>query len=129
MLTHEHLTARIIKAAFYVHNVLGPGHLEHVYQNALVIVLRREGLQVRTEVNVPVDFEGVNVGRCESDMIVEHVVVVENKATLGIMPGHEVRLGAYLNCSGFQLGLLLNFGPTRVEVKRVERTREERATG
>ncbi|MEK7467744.1 MAG: GxxExxY protein [Planctomycetota bacterium] len=87
-------------SAFYVHNVLGPGHLEHVPQNALVIVLRREGLQVRDGVNVPVDFEGFDVGRCEADLIVEHVVVVENKATLGIRPGHETRLGAYLNCSG-----------------------------
>jgi GxxExxY protein len=128
MLPHEPLTARIIGAAFHVYNVLGPGHLEHVYRNALALLLRREGLEVRTEVSVPVEFEGSGIGRCEADLMVEHIVVVETKAWRGIKPENETRLEAYLRSSGHELGLLLNFGPKRVEIKRIVETRIGRAT-
>ncbi len=129
MLSHEHLTSRIIGAAFQVHNALGPGHLEHVYRNALALVLREEGIQVRIEAELPVHFHGVKVGWCEADLIVESVVVVETKAREGILPGHEARLGAYMRSSGHEVGLLLNFGPIRVDVKRVVETRVGKRTG
>lgn len=129
MHTFEPLSFRIIGAAFKVHNALGPGHLEHVYRNALAIVLRREGLEVRIESRLVVHFDSIPVGHCEADLIVENKIVVETKAILSLLPGHEKRLGAYLRCSGFELGLLLNFGPVRVDVRRVMETREERKSG
>ncbi|MCC6740635.1 MAG: GxxExxY protein [Planctomycetia bacterium] len=129
MLPHEHLTSRIIGAAFRAHNTLGPGHLEHVYRNALALLLQEEGLHCRVEAELPVHFQGVKVGLCEADLVVESVVVVETKAREGILPGHEARLGAYLRCSGHELGLLVNFGPVRVEVKRVVETRVGKRTG
>jgi GxxExxY protein len=129
MLAFEELTSRIIGAAFRVHNTLGPGHLEHVYRNALALVLRREGLHVQVEAVLDVHFDDVKVGWCEADLIVERIVVVETKAREGILPGHEARLGAYLRSSGHELGLLLNFGPVRVDVKRVVETRVGRRTG
>ena len=129
MLPFEDLTSRIISAAFRVHNTLGPGHLEHVYRNALALVLKLEGLDVQIEVVLPVHWGNVQVGRCEADLIVEKIVVVETKTGVGILAGHEVRLGAYLRSSGHEIGLLLNFGPVRVEVKRVVETRMGRKTG
>ncbi|MCC6738409.1 MAG: GxxExxY protein [Planctomycetia bacterium] len=119
MLSHQDLTSRIIAGAFRVHNSLGPGHLEHVYQHALAHVLRREALDVRTEAALPVFFEGVRVGTCESDLIVNDLIVVETKAKDAILPGHEARLRAYLRASGYETGLVLNFGPARVDVRRV----------
>ena len=129
MLPHFSLTSRILGATFRVHNTLGPGYLEHVYQNALALLLRREELRIRLESRLPVMFEGIEVGYCESDLIVEEIIVVETKAMASILPGHEMRLRAYLKCSGFETGLLLNFGPTRVDVRRLTQTREERKSG
>lgn len=119
MLSHHALTSRIIAAAFHVHNSLKSGHLEHVYQHSLAVVLRREGMAVRTEATLPVWFEGVRVGVCEADLIVDDLIVVETKAKDAILPGHEARLRAYLRASGHETGLLLNFGPARVDVRRV----------
>lgn len=129
MLLHENLTSAVIGAAFRVHNALGPGHLEHVYRNALALTLRQAGLGLHLEKKLPVHFQGIEVGWCEADLIVEDLVVVETKALEGILPGHEARLGAYLRCSEYQLGLLVNFGPVRVDVKRVIETRRGKRTG
>ncbi|KAF0244935.1 MAG: hypothetical protein FD180_2085 [Planctomycetota bacterium] len=129
MNSFEPLSFRIIGAAYRVHNILGPGHLEHVYRNALAILLRQEGLKVEIESRLVVHFVGVVVGHCEADLLVEDQIVVETKAILAILPGHEVRLGAYLRSSGHEVGLLLNFGPVRVDVRRVVETREQSQSG
>jgi len=126
MPSFEPLSYRILGAAFRTHNALGPGHLENVYQNALAILLQREGMNVRSEVRLVVHFEGRPVGHCEADLIVDDQIVVETKAKDAILPAHEARLGAYLRCSGYQVGVVLNFGPVRVDIRRVDRTREEK---
>lgn len=123
------LSFRIIGAAFSAYKALGPGHLENVYRNAVAILLQREGLNVRMEVRLLVQFEGISVGHCEADLIVEDTLVVETKVKDAILPGHEARLGAYLRCSGYELGLVLNFGPKRVDVRRVVETRNNRRSG
>ncbi|MBI2920077.1 MAG: GxxExxY protein [Planctomycetes bacterium] len=126
---HLDLTSRIIAASFRVHNDLGPGHLEHVYQNALALVLRGEGLHVQVESVIDIHFEGSRVGICEADLIVEDLVVVETKVTESILPGHQFRLKAYLRSSPHETGLVVNFGPVRVEVRRVTITGKRRNSG
>ena len=126
---HLDLTSQIIAASFRVHNALGPGHLEHVYQNALALVLRREGLHVQVESVIPVHFEGTLVGSCLADLIVEDLVVVETKATESILPGHESRLHAYLRSGRHATGLIVNFGPVRVEIRRVTLAAKKRSSG
>lgn len=120
---HKELTARIIGASFRVRRALGPGFLEHVYRNALQLELGDGGLRSRKEVGLPVMHNGRLVGECFADLVVEELVVVETKAVEAIRPGHLFQLHAYLRCSGLETGLVLNFGPTRVDVKRVAATR------
>jgi len=129
MPTFEPLSYRIIGASYRAHNALGPGHLENVYRNTLSILLKREHLAVRIEDRLVVHFEGLAVGHCEADLIVEDQIIVETKAKDGILPGDEARLGAYLRCSWYGLGVVVNFGPVRVEVRRVVNSQGWRKSG
>lgn len=129
MLTHESLTSRIIAAAYRVHNDLGSGFLEHIYGNGLLHELRRDGLRVEPHPPVEVLHRGVVLGYCITDLLVEGFFVVEIKAQESILRGHLSQTRAYLRCSGKESGMVINFGPVKVEVRRVEngRKREERA--
>lgn len=129
MLLHESLTSRIIGAAFRVHNALGAGFLESVYRNAMVVELRSEGLTVQPEATLTVHYRGQPIGTCFADLLVENLVVVELKAKEGIRPGHEMQCLAYLRTSGHETGLVLNFGPVRVDVKRMINSRGVRKSG
>ena len=123
-MTFEHLTSRIIGAAFRIHNALGPGYLEHVYRNALALELEKEGFGVRIEVPIQVQYQGTVVSNCFADLIVERLVVVETKAKDALLPGHLSQLRAYLRSSGIEAGLALNFGPAKVDVKRADWSRK-----
>ena len=116
------LTERIIGCAMTVHRILGPGFLESVYQNALVHELRKAALAVDCERKIQVTYDGVVVGEFSADMLVEGVVLVENKAVHALAPTHEVQLVNYLTATGIEIGLLLNFGAERLEFKRKTRT-------
>lgn len=93
-----------------VHSELGPGLLESAYQACLAQELRNRGLTVRTEVPIPVIYEGtkVEVGY-RLDLLVEEVVIVEVKSMEAIAPIHEAQVLTYLRVSGKSLALLLNF--------------------
>src|SRR6185503_15811181 len=101
------LSSEVISAAFAVHNTIRPGHLEHVYQNALAVELANRGIRSTVESRLDIKYAGVVVGFCEADLIVERTLVVETKALDAILPGHLCRLRAYLRRSGYQLGLVL----------------------
>jgi GxxExxY protein len=116
------LTEKIIGCAMKVHNTLGPGFLESVYQRALTHELTKAGLHVECERSLTVAYDGIAVGEFSTDMLVEGTVLVENKATQTISPAHEVQLVNYLTATGIELGLLLNFGADRLEFKRKTRT-------
>ena len=79
-LEHEELTSKVIAAAIEVHRQLGPGFIESIYEHALVVELRNRGLKVEQQVEVPVEYEGVEVGRHRLDLFVEGTIVVELKA-------------------------------------------------
>lgn len=116
------LTEKIIGCAMAVHRTLGPGFLESVYQNALAYELRKADLRVECERKVQVTYEGVIVGDFSADMLVENLILIENKAVHALVPAHEVQLVNYLTATGIEIGLLLNFGAERLEFKRKTRT-------
>ena len=80
MLEHRGLTSKIIADAIEVHRNLGTGFIESIYENALVLELRKRGLEVEQQVDVHVDYDGVVVGRHRLDLLVERMLVVELKA-------------------------------------------------
>ena len=119
---NEELTGQIIGGAMTVHNVLGSGFLESVYQNALKHELQKAGLKVECERPIAVMYDGVVVGNFSGDMLVEDSVLIENKAVQSLIAAHEVQLVNYLTATGIDIGLLLNFGASKLEFKRKYRT-------
>ncbi len=113
----ELLTKKIIGCAFKVHNALGSGFLEKVYENALRIELLKEGLEVKQQEPTKVYYEDQVVGDYYADLWVEDRVIVELKAVQTLSKAHEVQLVNYLTATGVDIGLLLNFGSS-VQVKR-----------
>lgn len=100
----------IIGCAYEVHKLLGPGLLESVYQKALIHELRLKGFKVESEVNVNVDYKGVNVGSdLRLDIIVNDTIIVELKSVETILPVHKKQLLTYLRLTNLQIGLLINF--------------------
>lgn len=114
----EDLTGKIIACAYTVHNSLGAGFLESVYQKAMAIELAKQGLSGVMEKKVPVYYAGEMVGDFRADMVVEDRVMVEIKAVEKIAAPHEVQLVNYLVATNTPIGLLINFGPQSVEIKR-----------
>jgi len=115
---HKVLTERIIQAAFTVHNTLGSGFLEKVYENAMVIELGKTGLNAVQQAPLQVTYEGSIVGEYFADLMVEGKIILELKAISHILPTHEVQLVNYLKATEIEVGLLINFANKRVEVRR-----------
>ena len=113
----DDLTQKIIGCAYKVHNTLGPGFLEKVYENALRIELEKLGLVVKQQESINVTYDGQVVGEYQADLWVDERVVVELKAAQTLVKQHEVQLVNYLTATGINNGLLLNFGPS-MQVKR-----------
>jgi GxxExxY protein len=114
----EDLTEKIIGCAYRVHNRMGFGFLESIYERCLLIELSRAGLKAQAQVPVTVCYDGEPVGEFFPDLLVEEEVVVELKSVRRLIPAHEAQLVHYLVATGKEVGLLLNFGEHRVEVKR-----------
>ncbi|MBA3018823.1 GxxExxY protein [Patescibacteria group bacterium] len=114
---YKELTHQIIDAAYQVHKVLGYGFLEKVYQNALMIELRKRGIRAESERPLKIQYESEIVGDYICDIVVEDKVILELKAVKEINDIHEVQLVNYLKGTGIEVGLLINFGPS-VQVKR-----------
>jgi GxxExxY protein len=104
------ITEPIIGAFYEVYNELGHGFLESVYREAMAIALRAKGLEVEREKTVTVRFRNETVGVFRADLIVGSVVIVELKCARGLDASHEAQLLNYLKATGFEVGLLLNFG-------------------
>ncbi len=106
---------------------MGHGFLESVYENCMLIELHKLGLRVQNQHPIKVVYDGQIVGEFQADLFVENVVIVELKAVRTILQVHEVQLVNYLKATGIDVGLLLNFGEQRVEVKRKLRVLPESA--
>ena len=114
---HSDLTGKIIKAALHVHNHLGYGFLERVYENSLLIQLRKMGFSVRQQERIDVFFEDNLVGNYIADLVVEERVIIEIKATKEMHSRFEVQLVNYLRATQIEVGLLLNCSDS-LKVKR-----------
>ena len=112
------ITDRIIAAAIEVHRNLGPGFEEVIYQRALALELPAQGLEFSREVWMDVSYRGVKVGKKRVDFMIEGVMV-EIKAASQLEDVHYVQALSYLKASGYKVGLLLNFGGPRLEIKRL----------
>jgi len=123
-LRHERITRCVIGCAFEVIHELGVGFLESVYEKALVLALRQKGLLAISQHPVRVMFRGECVGDFYADILVEEKVIVELKAVKAIAPEHQAQVINYLNASGIEVGLLINFGNPKLEFKRFTRTRD-----
>jgi GxxExxY protein len=113
------ITQQLIGAAYEVHNVLGFGFLEKVYQRAMQVELQLRGIKVELEPKIRVQFKGVVVGDYAADLLVADKIVVELKTDAIYQPAHEAQLLNELRGTGMKLGYLINFGRERVEYKRM----------
>jgi GxxExxY protein len=116
----EDLTYDIINCAYKVHNTLGTGFLEKVYENAMHLELNKQGLKTEQQVPIQVYYDGQVIGEYYADLFIEEKIIVELKAVQKLVAIHEVQLVNYLTATGIDIGLLINFG-TSVEVKRKHR--------
>ena len=118
-LLHREVTEKIIGAAFEVHQELGYGFLERVYQRALQVELLRRGATAEIEKRIQVLYKGVVVGDYEADLIIDDCVLVEIKIAAEYDKRDEAQLLNELKATGQKVGLLLNFGRTKVAHKRL----------
>ena len=114
----EELTHKIIGCAYKVFNELGFGFLESVYKKAMIIELSKSRLKVESEKLLKVYYDNKVVGDFYIDLYIEDKVIVELKSVQNIVKNHEVQLVNYLNGLKKDIGLLINFGPFGVDVKR-----------
>ena len=119
---HEGLTTttrRIIGCAFAVSNTLGAGFLEKVYENALAHEMRARGLTILRQQGIAVHYKGVPMGEYTADFLVEDKIIVELKAVRALHEQHTAQCLNYLRAASKPVALLMNFGPPRIEVRRV----------
>ena len=115
---HSDLTKKIIGCAYKVYNTLGFGFLESVYEKALIIELKKIGFKTVNQEPIKVFYEGEEVGNFRADIIVDDLIIIELKSVQNMVKEFEVQLVNYLTATMKPVGLLLNFGPKKVEVKR-----------
>ena len=116
---HADLSYRIMSSAFEVHNQLGPGYAEKIYECALAQELTARAIPLERQKKVEVSYKGVMVGEYFLDMVVGGEVVLELKAAAEILPIHCAQALSYLKASGLRLAIVINFGATKVTQKRV----------
>lgn len=118
---HTELTGKILEACFEVSRELGSGFLESVYEKALLVALRQKGLNAVSQVKLQVKFRGVIVGDFYADILVEEKVLMELKAVSRILSEHKAQTINYLKATGIEVGLLINFGNSKLEYFRLHK--------
>ena len=118
-LMHKELTEQIIGAAFEVYRHLGYGFLEKVYQRAMKVELESRGFRAEIESKIKVLYKGIVVGDYQADLFVNETVIVELKVAKEYQPADEPQLLNELKATGIKVGLLINFGRTKAEFKRL----------
>jgi GxxExxY protein len=126
----DQLTYAINGAVFEVNRVLGAGFLEKVYENALLVELKRQGIKAQGQVPLRVSYKSQIVGDYLADLVVDDRVIVELKTVDRIEKIHEAQLLNYLKATGLRVGLLVNFRHAKADIKRlVYDLREDTADG
>jgi GxxExxY protein len=121
---YEEITEKIIGCAYKVFNKLGFGYLESVYQNALILELEKEGLEASKEDPINVYYEDTIVGFFKADIIVNKLIILELKSVQNLVKEFEVQVVNYLTATKLNVGLIINFGPKGIEIKRKVRLLE-----
>ena len=116
---HADITRKIIGAAMKVHSTLGNGFQEVIYQRALAIEMDKHGLSFQRELEMPIYYDGQEIGTRRVDFLVEEKVMVELKALTKVEDVHLAQAINYLEAYRFEVGLLLNFGAKSLEYRRV----------
>ena len=120
---HSELTGKIIGCAMKVHTQLGSGFPEIIYQRCLAIELTKENLAFTKEYEMPVFYDGINVGSRRVDFLVEEKIIVELKALARLEDAHLAQAINYLEAYKLETGLLINFGSKSLEFKRITNER------
>ena len=115
---YKELTEKIIGCAYRVYNKMGFGYLESVYEKCMLIELRKAGFDIESQKPIRVQYDGEVVGDFIADILVNDTVLLELKSVRKLVEAHEVQLVNYLVATGKPVGLLINFGKTKVGVKR-----------
>lgn len=116
---HKELSYEIINAAMQVHNALGPGFSERVYEEALCLELRNKGLNFERQKRIDVQYRDMKVGEYIPDIIAEGKVLLELKAVSEHNPIFDAQVYSYLKAAGLKLGILINFGTRKMTFKRI----------
>jgi GxxExxY protein len=122
-IVEEALSYEILKAAFEVHNRLGPGFTEVIYKKAMMLELRAGGHTVEVEKRIVVCYRDEIVGEYFLDLVVDGKIILELKAVSEIMPVHKQQAMAYVRASGLPLAIVINFGGESVTHHRIANTR------
>ena len=122
----KNLSYAIMQTAFEVHNQLGPGFLESLYEKALVIELLSQGYRVEQQKEVIVRYKDQVIGKHILDLIVNERIILELKAVATIAPIHKQQALSYLKATGLELALVINFGSPRVQSTRVVNTKQQK---
>lgn len=109
-LLHQELTSKILNCFYKVYNTLGYGFLEKVYENAMMIELRKNGIKAQNQQPVKVYYDGEPVGLYFADIVSENLIILELKAKEFMVEENELQLVNYLKATDKEVGLLLNFG-------------------
>jgi GxxExxY protein len=121
---YSDLTEKIIGCAMKVHNVLGNGFQEVIYQRSLAIEMENQGLGFAREMEMPIFYDGINVGTRRVDFFIENKVMVEIKAVSQLENVHLAQALNYLEAYKMEIGLLINFGATKLQFKRLTNERK-----
>lgn len=116
---YKDLSYKIIRACFEVHNVLGPGYSEKIYEEAMSKELRDQGIDLERQKLIEVYYKGEKVGEYRLDHVVENKIILEFKALSELNKTFEAQLLSYLKATGMKLGILINFGGKKVEYRRI----------
>ena len=119
MLVYGDLTSKILEAATEVYNELGYGFLEKVYERALIHELKIRDLKVESQKSLQINYKGQNVGNYYADIFVDDKVIIELKSGNVKLKDCIPQILNYLKATNKNLGLIINFGPEKLEVKRV----------
>lgn len=115
---HRDLTEKIIGCAYNVYNKMRFGFLESVYEKCLLIELKKAGLYADSQLPITVYYDDEVVGDFVADVFVQNTIILELKSVRRVVQAHEVQLVNYLTATKQDVGLLINFGETKVEIKR-----------
>lgn len=115
---YEDLTFRIIGIAMKVHNDLGSGFLEKVYENGMIVHFEREKIKAEQQKEIKINYLGKEIGNYIADIFIEEKVIVELKTVEKLSDVHTAQLLNYLKATGIRIGLLINFKNEKLEYKR-----------